>query len=258
MQLIRNHPPLRRSAAFLRNWWTGLNQPFPFAGLVLLPRFLASWRRYVRNAPGSHVALIDTHPCLNDRIAATPYDPHYFHQAAWLSRCLRTDRPELHVDIGSSVMSVGVLSGFVNTVFVDYRPLTVRLPGLWPVGADMTALPFADRSIASLSCLHVLEHIGLGRYGDALDANGSCKAAAELVRVLRPGGRLYLSVPVGRERVCFNAHRVFLPYTVAEMLRPLQLASFALVTDAGELVTSASMDAAARCEYGCGLFEFAR
>ena len=59
------------------------------------------------------------------------------------------------------------------------------------------------------------EHIGLGRYGDPLDPLGTRKAAAELQRVLAPGGQLLFSLPVGRPRVEFNAHRVHDPHEVA-------------------------------------------
>jgi len=66
----------------------------------------------------------------------------------------------------------------------------------------------------SLSCLHVLEHFGLGRYGDAIDPNGYKTGFANLASLLRPGARFYLSTPTGRERVEFNANWVFDPATI--------------------------------------------
>ena len=85
-------------------------------------------------------------------------------------------------------MTIGAISGSVPTIFVDYRPLEVRLPGLTCVAGTIEQLPFADVSLRSLSCLHVIEHIGLGRYGDSLDPDGSRKAAVELQRVVAVGG----------------------------------------------------------------------
>ena len=143
-------------------------------------------------------------------------------------------------------------------MFVDYRPLRAEVPGLMPVGADITCLPFADNSLESVSSLHVIEHVGLGRYGDPLDPRGSRKAALELARILRPGGHLYLSVPVGRERVCFNAHRIFSPRTVVATLAPLGLVGFSLVNDDGRFTQDAPLDAASSLEYGCGMFEFVK
>src|SRR5262249_34943075 len=119
-------------------------------------------------------------------------------------------------------------------------------------------LPFADGGIPSLSCLHVIEHIGLGRYGDPLDPSGAERAAKELQRVLAPGGRLYLSTPVGRERVCFNAHRVFAPDTIVRIFSDLKPPHFAYVDDDGALHTSAAPDDARSLDYGCGLFRFAK
>lgn len=223
-----------------------------------LPRYLAEWVAYKKAASRQRLAFLDSYPCLTDRVRATPFDPHYFFQAAWLARRLQEVMPSLHVDVGSSAMMISVLSAVVKTAFVDYRPLRVRLSNFSSLAGDIVRLPFRDASIASLSCLHVIEHVGLGRYGDPLDPMGSQRAAAELQRVLQPGGRLFLSVPVGRERVCFNAHRVFEPGTLQSFLSELRLESFSLVDDAGRFTQHVPLEAASSLEYGCGLFEFVK
>lgn len=202
--------------------------------------------------------LADSFPCLSDATATTGFDAHYFHQGAWLARCIAEARPTRHLDVGSSVMTIGVLSAFVDTLFLDYRPIDVRLPGLETRPGDLLALDLPGGSVPSLSCLHVIEHVGLGRYGDPLDPAGSAKAATELARVLAPGGSLYLSTPVGRERICFNAHRVFAPSTVARMFAGLELAEFSFVDDTGTLRRGEPLDSAAAMDYGCGLFRFVR
>ena len=150
-----------------------------------------------------------------------------------MARRLLPTKPSLHVDVGSSIAMVSVLSAGVPVVFFDYRPLAVKLSGFQSVAGNAAILPFQDDSLVSLSSLHVIEHVGLGRYGDPLDPEGTRRAAGELERVLQPGGRLFLSVPVGRERVCFNAHRVHAPRTIQSFLPSLRLHSFALVDDAG-------------------------
>jgi hypothetical protein len=104
--------------------------------------------------------------------------------------------------------------------------------------------------------LHVIEHIGLGRYGDPLDPQGSVKAALELQRVVSRGGSLYLSLPVGRERICFNAHRVHSPLSILKMFPQLKLINFSMVNDNGEYVENAAVENAVEFEYGCGLFHF--
>src|SRR5206468_9735067 len=106
------------------------------------------------------------------------------------------NRPDRHVDVGSHNLFANLLSAVVPVIFLDYRPLNGRLRGLECIGGSILELPFADNSVESLSCLHVAEHIGLGRYGDPLDPEGTKKAARELERVLAKGGNHYFAVPV--------------------------------------------------------------
>lgn len=248
-ELFRNSVIARWGAAFLG--------PRFLTSVGALPRYLSDWDAYQR-ATTQPLSFRDSYPCLADRVLATPFDPHYFFQAAWLARRLCQTAPALHVDIGSSVMMLNVLSAGTKTVFVDYRPLRVQLSNLIPISGDIVQLPFHTGSIKSLSCLHVLEHVGLGRYGDPINPSGSQLAAAELQRVLAIGGRLFLSVPVGRERVCFNAHRVFDPGTVRGLFQGLELTSFSLVDDVGRFHEESSPEATGPLDYGCGCFELVK
>jgi hypothetical protein len=134
------------------------------------------------------------------------------------------------VDLGSTALLVGILARSTEVISVDVRPLSVALDGLVTCAGTGVALPFRDRSIGSLSSLCVLEHIGLGRYGDQIDPQGTEKAAAELQRVLAPGGDLYLSVPIEKEsRVYFNAHRALSIATVTRMMSKLDLEEAVLI-----------------------------
>jgi len=245
-------------AMLLRNWVLALLVPRPLVGIFYLPRYFLHWRRYRRLAPGPGPRLADSWPCLGDWQPRTPFDPHYFYQGAWLARRLAERPRERHVDVGSSLLTLSVLSAAVPILHIDVRPPEANLPGMRVEAGDVLALRFADRSVASLSCLHVIEHVGLGRYGDPIDPEGARKAAAELARVLAPGGRLFVSTPVGRERVCFNAHRVFAAESVAAMFAPLRLERFGLVDDAGAWRESAKLEDARGLDYACGMFEFAR
>lgn len=241
----------------LKRWMLAFVAPKPLIGIFYLPRYWRAWCKYRRLAvTAARPTLADSYPCLTDWTPATPFDPHYFYQGAWLARHLQQAKPALHVDIGSSTAMLSVLSAQVPTVFVDYRPLRAFLPNLLCVGGSILQLPFKDGSISSLSCLHVLEHIGLGRYGDSVDPAGSERAAVELMRVLAPGGTLYLSIPVGREQVCFNAHRVFAPEGVLHMFSALEKAAFSLVDDAGSFRAAAQLESANQLDYGCGMYVF--
>ncbi|HTP62359.1 MAG TPA: DUF268 domain-containing protein [Burkholderiales bacterium] len=242
----------------LRNWIQAFLSPRPLVGALYLPRYVRHWLEYSRLAGPGSLRLADSHPCLGDWTSETPFDAHYFYQGAWLARRLAARRPARHVDVGSSVLTLSVLSATTETLHIDYRPLEAQLPGLRCEAGDILRLKFPDHSVDSLSCLHVIEHIGLGRYGDPIDPQGARKAAAELARVLAPGGRLLFSTPIGRERTCFNAHRVFAPQSVLEMFAPLRMESFALVDDAGAYREAAVLEAARALDYGCGMFEFTR
>jgi len=113
----------------------------------------------------------------------------------------------------------------------------------------------AGCSLESVSCLHVAEHIGLGRYGDPLDPLGTRKAAAELERVVAPGGQLLFSLPVGRPRVEFNAHRVHDPAEVASWFSRCSLREFAGVDDGGVFRRHRSLDELAGATYACGMYQ---
>ena len=242
----------------LRNWAMAFISPIPLVGLWYLPKFFKDWRAYARLSGYDNVRFMDSKPCLADKMPYTPFDAHYFHQGAWLGRRLKESPSRQHVDVGSSVMTIGVLSAIVHTIFVDYRPLVAKLANLCSVAADISFLPFGSESVRSLSSLHVIEHIGLGRYGDRIDPEGSIKAAKELERVLKPGGRLYLSVPVGQERICFNAHRVFSPLSIKELFSSLTLKEFSWVDDQDRFKEYQALESASNFRYGCGMFLFAK
>jgi len=108
----------------------------------------------------------------------------------------------------------------------------------------------------SLSCLNVAEHIGLGRYGDRLDPCGTEKACRELSRVLGPNGDLYFSLPVGYQRLCFNAHRIHSPSQIVRHFEGLDLIECAGVDDSGQFWRHQDVDAFERQTYACGFFHF--
>lgn len=230
--------------------------PRPLVGLFFLPRFFGHWIRYARSAGAQEIRILDLQPCLGDWSSHTPFDAHYFYQGAWLARRVGPANVARHVDVGSSILTMSVLSAQKATIFVDCRPLKATLPGLNSIAGNILNLPFADDSVESLSCLHVIEHIGLGRYGDPIDPQGSMKAAHELQRIVSPGGKLFLSLPVGRERICFNAHRVHAPATVLAMFSQMKLVEFSYVDDAGNYNEAEPIEVADHLEYGCGMFHF--
>lgn len=199
-------------------WIAGIGRLFGFAGEY------ARFRRMNTNA-AFKLRPSNILPMLTDKTAFTPIEPIYFLQDTWCAGKLGERRPTRHVDIGSSVKTMALIAQFVPVTFVDIRSVDLAVANFDFRAGTVLALPFADLSVSSLSSLCVIEHIGLGRYGDPLDSGGSEKAAAELSRVLASGGDLYLSVPVDREScIYFNAHRAFTREYLLSMFSGLQLA----------------------------------
>lgn len=227
-----------------------------------LPAFIRQAREYGRTATGSFaMASSELVPVLVDYDGpAGEAHGHYFHQDLWAARLIEARRPDHHVDIGSRIDGfVAHVLTFMPVTAIDIRPLTSKVRGLTFQQGDATNLHgIADTSIASLSSLHAVEHIGLGRYRDTIDPDGWRKAIHEMTRILRTDGRLYFSVPIGRERVRFNADRIFRPATILDAFTALRLVSFAAVDDRGDFHPAAEPGAFDASENACGLFEFTR
>jgi len=228
-----------------------------------LPRFVREWRAYQRlnTLPSMKVRFNSLWPVLHEyQSSAGLAADYYFHQDLWAARKIYEARPRRHVDVGSRIDGfIAHLLVFMPVEYVDIRPLP-PVRNLTVVQADATRLDmFADNSLPSLSSLNVAEHFGLGRYSDPIDPAACFTFMSALARTLAPEGRLYFAAPVGRERVEFNAHRVFSLETVLAQFRGLRLVSFSYVDDAGHLheeVEPASFPQDS--EFACGLFEFTK
>lgn len=202
------------------------------------------------------VRIKDAYPCLQDALKFTPFDQHYIYHPAWAARKLVTIQPKLHVDISSLLSFSSIISAIVPVQFYDYRPAKLNLTNYESHFADLLNLPFPDNSIESLSCMHTVEHIGLGRYGDRLDASGDLKAITELKRVVQPGGHLLFVTPVGKPILQFNAHRVYSYEQIIDYFSPLVIKEFSLVPDAGGFIEHADPSLVGHQKYGCGCFWF--
>ncbi len=226
-------------------------------------RFSEEFRNFIK-MPGAskrfRIEWFDRHPCLNDRTRETGFDRHYVYHPAWAARILAETRPKEHVDISSTLYFSTLVSAFIPVKYYDFRPADLKLDNLCSESADLLALPFTDGSISSLSCMHVVEHVGLGRYGDPLDPDGDLKAIAELKRVLAPGGLLLFVVPVGGiSKILFNAHRIYRYDQVIDYFSDLELKEFVLIPERpenGGLVRNPSQELINAQSYGCGCFCF--
>lgn len=244
VKLVRRIPIIGTALHHLRNWG----------------RMFLFWWQYSTHSAAlkdkrfDECCWKDRIPCLTDATTLTGFDAHYLYHTAWACRVLKKISPERHVDISSCLRFVTMASAFIPTDFFDYRPAEFNLEGLTSKHADLTMLPFESNSIFSMSCMHVIEHVGLGRYGDPIDPCGDIKAMSELGRVIARGGHLLIVVPVGRSRIAFNAHRIYNPQQILDTFPDFHLRNFALIDDSGKFYSEYSPVSVPPLKYGCGCF----
>jgi hypothetical protein len=226
-------------------------------------RFLLDCRRYKtfneKNKNRFKIHWKDIYPCIDDNTITTDFDRHYIYHPAWAARILALTQPRRHVDISSTLYFATIVSAFLPIEFYDYRPADLRLDNLRCSHCDITALPFDDNSVGSLSCMHVVEHIGLGRYGDPVDPNADIRAISELQRVINTGGNLLFVVPVGLSRLQFNAHRIYSYKQIMDHFNLMRLKEFSLIPDQsqkGTLIRNAPPSLIDQQNYACGCFWF--
>jgi hypothetical protein len=244
-------------------YFTGCNPGVFLQSLRLLPVYLRDVRTYqkMNPRPSFRVHFRDAFPILTDmRSDAGTAKGHYFYQDLWAAKKIYEHRPSEHYDVGSRIDGfIAHLLVFMPVTVVDIRPLESEIPGLNFFQDDASELAnLATGSIHSLSTLHTAEHFGLGRYTDPVDPAACFQFMAALQRVLAPGGRFYISVPVGRERVEFNAHRVFAVETILRSFEGLHLLSFSFVGDDDSLHEDVDPKTFPASEMACGLFEFTK
>jgi hypothetical protein len=233
------------------------------AGSIRDKKFKSDFEKFRQLSEGNNprfpINWGDRNPCLDDNTKDTSFDSHYIYHPAWAARIIRQNNPPYHVDISSTLHFCSILSTFIPVRFFDYRPVNLNLENLSCGAADLTSLPFDDKSITSLSCMHTIEHIGLGRYGDPLDPDGDLKAISELKRVLADNGNLLVVVPVGKSKIMFNAHRIYSYDQILRSFSDLELVEFSLISDTGMkdgIIKNATRAQADACIYGCGCYWF--
>jgi hypothetical protein len=237
--------------------------PRRLALLAQLPRFLRDLNRWKRR--GGRVSSV--FPVLSDwSNQAGDASGAYFHQDMLVARRIHQGQPRRHIDVGSRFDGfVAHVAVFREIEVIDIRPMSMAIRNVRFIQADlMQGAASLAASTDSLSCLHALEHFGLGRYGDSIDPGGHIKGFQCLIAMLQPGAAFYLSFPIGRPAVEFNAHRVFdseevLSWRGSELLT---LERFDCVDDDGALHEDILIDdiraRCARMVHGCGIYTFRR
>lgn len=258
--------------ALIKLHWL-LSSQFGFDPRILL-RSLRGMSAYFRDRAEfrkGYAGKMKLMPCLHDRYeegGATKSE--YFWQDLLVARAIHEANPVKHVDIGSRVDGfVAHVASFRECEVFDVRPISTAVPGVVFHQADLmnsNSLPKTEGAgyCDSLSCLHAIEHFGLGRYGDPINPLGYQRGLANMARLVQPGGTFYLSTPIGQERVEFNANWVFDPRSIVSYAESssLTLKKLIVITAANgpqeSGIDAAALAALAVPHYQLGLFIFTR
>lgn len=248
----------------------GIDPRKTFQSIWGLPHYFRNLQllKSQRSAAAVEFPFGKLYPCLGERFSDSgSASGHYFHQDLLVARRININNPNTHVDIGSRVDGfVAHVASFRSIEIIDIRPLTSHIPNvkfmqadlMTPIGADL--VEYCD----SLSCLHAIEHFGLGRYGDPVNYDGYLLGLSNLHHILKQSGKLYFSVPIGPQRIEFDAHRVFsISYLLELFDGKYHIDNFSYVDDRGDLhenvpITEVDKMNNYGCIYGCGIFEMTK
>lgn len=189
---------------------------------------------------------------------------HYFHQDLLVASFIKKENPIKHIDIGSRIDGfVAHVASFREIEVMDIRNLEIsEHKNINFIQKDMMDKNSLEENITdSISCLHAIEHFGLGRYGDKIDINGHINGFNNIIKMLKSGGKLYISFPIGkRNEIHFNAHRVFHHNDIFnwnESLDNIILERFDFVDDRGKLNLNKNLNTDCKeIKFGCGIYTF--
>jgi SAM-dependent methyltransferase len=253
------HHILQQFGIFPKLAFNSLKGIFPFIKNYL------SFRVKVNRDSGFRMSRLL--PNFHDRYGTAAEIPlHYFHQDILTAKKIFKACPEKHVDVGSRIDGfVSILAVFREVEVFDIRPLDLKISNVKFLQADLMSesFPYSDYC-DSVSCLHAIEHFGLGRYGDNIDPDGHLKGLNNMYKILSRHGKFYFSTIIGPQRIEFDAHRVFsIEYLMNCFSGKYKIESFSYINDDNELFENAELDeknilSNFGCLYGCGIFELTK
>ncbi len=232
--------------------------------LKALPWYYSTKRQFKSKAINNEFPFAKNYMCLLDKNDKSgTLSGQYFNMDLLIARRVHDNKPIKHVDIGSNIQGfVAHVAAYREIEIFDIRPNESNVKNITFKQADFSnpiAIPNAYTD--SISCLHAIEHFGLGRYGDPIDPEGHLKGLENMYKMLQQNGIFYFATPIGPQRIEFNAHRVFsVQYLVNLFKDKYEIVQFSYVDDKGELfeninLTNDLINNNCNCNYGCGIFE---
>lgn len=243
----------------------GINLIKLFSNLIFFPGYIWDlYKFFILSIKTKSKFKFSIFPILDDKHAPSGSTKgHYFTQDLFVAQEIFNERPVKHVDIGSRI------DGFITHVasyreieVIDIRPVDLRIDNIKFLQLDFSKeldKEFHNYS-DSISCLHTLEHFGLGRYGDIIDPDSFKKGLANLHLLCAPGGSFHFSVPLGDNVVFFNAHRTFAFKFLFDLLDPLfEIKSLSVIDDEGTFHKKIELNDDRilnnfNSKYGCAIF----
>lgn len=137
---------------------------------------------------------------------------HYEDTDRWLYKTLEKYSIE-----GTDCVVIGSGSAFYESVCLYFGAQSVttieynKIIFLHPQMKTMTPAEYEKNPIEFDVGLSIssFEHDGLGRYGDPLNPDADLQAMQKMKSIIRKGGILFLAVPVGKDALVWNAHRIY-------------------------------------------------
>ena len=233
-----------------------------------LPFYYRDYKNLInQNSENKYFHFGKMYPILNERNSeGGTTNGHYFHQDLLIAQKIFINKPLRHIDIGSRIDGfVAHVASFREIEVFDIRPVDNHVVNINFKKANLMQLDSDMISCCdSISSLHAIEHFGLGRYGDPIEINGHLSAINNIHSMLIPNGKFYFSVPIGKQRIEFNAHRVFdISYLISILNKQFIIDNFNYVNDKGDLFIKADLNENSikdnfGCHYGCGIFELSK
>ena len=243
----------------------GLLRTFGFDPLVMfhalknLPRFLSSFIWFKVRLSSESIGFFPALADYSDKAGSA--DGHYFWQDLICAKWIYVENPEQHLDCGSRVDGfIAHLLTFRKVTQLDIRALDSVVPGLNVVQGDaQNTLSKYENKYESVSSLHSIEHFGLGRYGDPLLKDGHVRGLINLSKCVSVGGHFYVSFPIGKPAVEFNAQRIIHPTWAPTLLPNFRLKEFVLIPWLGKPIFNRQPEHVDLNVWGqAGLYKFER
>lgn len=103
--------------------------------------------------------------------------------------------------------SVCVVFNASSCTTIEYQKINMDYPNMKAITvSEYDENPQTFDAAISISSF---EHDGLGRYGDPLKPNGDLSALKKMTCTLKEDGLLFLSVPIGMDKIVWNMHRIY-------------------------------------------------